>query len=375
MKKRVLSSDHYIACLLAGAAGDALGAPVEFMSLSQILKTYGNEGITGFVEFDGNRGEFTDDTQMALFTAEGLIEASGNYYASGDYSPASDGSVPEEEIRISVHRAYLRWLYTQSNNPPEEAVNDGLNAGSSRNHDVATGLQKGWLAGESLLYSRRAPGTTCLNALRSGIPGSVENPLNLSKGCGTIMRMAPVGLMFPGQPEKAFRIGVDLSALTHGHPAGYLSGGFFAALISALAAGTPLDTSIRHCIKILNLTDGKNETLMAVYRAISLADKVEHGFLTLDPTLNEKLGGGWVAEEALAISLFSAMLFKNDTRQRILFAVNHSGDSDSTGMITGNILGLINGLHSIPTPWIINLKGHEIVIRTAEELYKALRLT
>ena len=67
--------DKFSGCLLGGAIGDALGAPVEFLSMNEILRQYGAAGITRFVEFWSDQGAFTDDTQMTLFTAEGLIGA------------------------------------------------------------------------------------------------------------------------------------------------------------------------------------------------------------------------------------------------------------------------------------------------------------
>lgn len=81
-----------------------------------------------------------------------------------------------------------------------------------------------------------------------------------------------------------------------------------------------------------------------------------------------QLGEGWIAEEALAISLFCGLLFEHDFESGVCAAVNHSGDSDSTGAITGNILGLINGLEEIPEEWIFNLQSSEIVRLIAIDL-------
>jgi ADP-ribosylglycohydrolase len=64
-----------LGCILGGAAGDALGAPVEFMKRSEILARFGPQGIRDFAPAYGRIGAITDDTQMTLFTAEGLIRA------------------------------------------------------------------------------------------------------------------------------------------------------------------------------------------------------------------------------------------------------------------------------------------------------------
>lgn len=75
---------RYRACLLGGAIGCALGAAVEFDSLSGIRNRFGPEGIQHYVNAYGGLGRITDDTQMTLFTAEGLLRARGrNHRTTG----------------------------------------------------------------------------------------------------------------------------------------------------------------------------------------------------------------------------------------------------------------------------------------------------
>ena len=71
----------YQGCLLGLAIGDALGAPVEFLSLPEIKKQYGKDGITDFHALGGFQPEFyTDDTQMSLATAVGCLRACQNWH-------------------------------------------------------------------------------------------------------------------------------------------------------------------------------------------------------------------------------------------------------------------------------------------------------
>lgn len=158
--------ERFCACLLGGAIGDALGAPVEFLSLSDIHARFGSSGL-GRDSPGAFAGAITDDTQMTLFTAEGLIRAHNRHLGGGG---------AEADI-LSLHRAYLRWDYTQ------REVWPGLAPARS---DTS-----GWLLQQPLLHRVRAPGRTCLSALRSDRLGTVEQPLNASKGCGGIMRAAP----------------------------------------------------------------------------------------------------------------------------------------------------------------------------------------
>lgn len=96
-------------CRLGGAVGDALGAPVEFWSLARIRRQFGPGGIRDFVPAHGKVGAITDDTQMTLFTAEGLIRA----HLSQTDSPATDRAAE------CLHRADPRWLATQGDRPAE----------------------------------------------------------------------------------------------------------------------------------------------------------------------------------------------------------------------------------------------------------------
>ena len=210
------------ACLLGGAIGDALGAPIEFLTLAEIRQRYGALGVTDFVAGSWPAGSITDDTQMTLFTAEGLIRAQMRAIHKGIVNGTS-----------VVCRAYLRWLVTQ---------------GVELAFDLHDG-KRGLLMSIPELHARRAPGTTCLSALQSMTEITCAAAENSSKGCGGVMRMAPVGLFDAkntqgqweaGAGQWAFEQGRDFAALTHGHPSGYLAAAAFAVIIGALASGGAL---------------------------------------------------------------------------------------------------------------------------------------
>jgi len=335
----------YQGCLIGGAVGDSLGAPIEFLSVDQITQKYGVHGVQDYVEFEGGVGEFTDDTQMLLFTAEGLLRSKHRAMLKG-----IGGSLHQ-----ITYSSYLRWLKTQ----------DYPYFGKSQ-HNLSSQLESGWLVHIPELATRRYPGNTCLESLSQGIQGTVKNPVNNSKGCGTIMRIAPVGLIFSDDVQLAFEEGVNLSALTHGHPSAYLSGGFFSGLIACLANRKPLRESIYEIIEILEGWKEGIEVKEAVLKALSKSEEV--GFEKLTSNDISEIGAGWVAEEALGIALLCALRYDHDFKGGVLAAINHSGDSDSTGSITGNILGLINGLKGIPAQWRENLKSYELVLQVGEDL-------
>jgi ADP-ribosylglycohydrolase len=331
-----LPLDRIRGSLLAGAVGDALGAPIEFDSLREIRARFGAEGLQEPAPAFGRLGAITDDTQMTLFTAEGLILAARDPVFSG-----RSGMVR------SVHRAYLRWLRTQ---------------GERSEHPTFDRTHEGWLLGVEALHSNRAPGNTCLSALCDSRMGSAKQPLNDSKGCGGVMRIAPVGLASSvGDP---FTTGCEIAAITHGHPSGFLAAGFLALTIREAAAGTPIREACQEALEELGRRPAHEECTSAVGRALSLSEE-RRGAAT--PEDVELVGAGWVAEEALAIGIFCA-LAAADLESALLLAVNHGGDSDSTGAITGNLLGASLGEDAIPERWLAVLELREEIERLAGEL-------
>lgn len=301
--------------MLGVAIGDALGAPVEFMSLDEIKRTFGSNGVTDFHPYRGfAAGCYTDDTQMTLATALGCIEAHPKWQEKVVCDAAD-----------AVYRRYLEWFETQK--------------------DPA---------------QRRGPGMTCLSALGSGQMGTTEKPFNDSKGCGGVMRMAPVGLSFP--TDKAFQLGAEFAAITHGHPSGYLTAGFLAEMIAHLARDKPIGDAIELCKERLVQWDRHEETLEMV--------NLSQGLAKSDKPVEEAIpaiGQGWVGEEALGIAVYCALRFPDDFAAGVLAAVNHSGDSDSTGAICGAILGAYLGVDAIPDRWVDRVENSGYIRKLATD--------
>lgn len=339
-------ADRVTACLLGGALGDALGAGIEFASLAQIRDRYGPDGVSGLVPAYGRRGAITDDTQMTLFTVEGLIRAS-----------VRDRSKGICHYPTVVRHAYMRWLHTQGHRWPPPGP-----------PDVDSDAPDGWLVGVADLHHRRAPGNTCLSALERGGLGEIDRPLNHSKGCGGVMRAAPAGfLRLPA--EERFRLGCEVAALTHGHPSGYLPAGYLAAAVGALVDGAALRDALDTAEAILAGWAGHEETLDAVRAGRRLGERGLPG-----PEDLERLGGGWVGEEALAVALACAVGAAG-FRDGVLAAVNHSGDSDSTGAIAGHLLGALNGMGQLPADWLAELELRAVIEQLAIDAIVELRET
>ncbi|MEO3868934.1 ADP-ribosylglycohydrolase family protein [Nonomuraea sp. B12E4] len=333
--------DRVRGCLLGGAIGDALGAPIEFLSLRQIRRDHGEDGVTGYAAtWRGTSALVTDDTQMTLFTLEGLLTM-----RTGQTTARAGGTT------AAVREAYLRWLDTQEHRTPPPA---------DRPHRTGRLREEGWL------YSLRAPGNACLSGLRQSFPGPAPlgrpGPVNPdSKGCGTVMRSAPFGLVTT-DARAAFEAAAACAQITHGHPTGSLAAGAFAAVVARLMTGTELEPAVLHALELLTAYPAHEETATALDAAVRLA---ADGPPT--PERVESLGGAWVAEEALAIGVYCA-LAEPSVERALLLSVNHSGDSDSTGSVCGNLLGTLHGATALPAAWLRPLEGRETIERLAAEL-------
>ncbi|MGH2586913.1 MAG: ADP-ribosylglycohydrolase family protein [Dehalococcoidia bacterium] len=313
-------AERAVGCLLGGAVGDAFGYAVEFDRLDRIRSRFGPDGIHQPV-LTGGSLVVSDDTQMTLFTLEGLITAL-----------QAANEVGEDDLVGHLREAYLDWLDTQQRRSSDREL-------------------FGQLGREPALRVSRAPGHTCLSALSRGGDGDPGRPINDSKGCGAVMRVAPIGL-FPRRfgPEEAFRLAARAGALTHGHPSGYLSAGALAAIVRLLADGLDLDAAARHACTILSTWDAHQETRAAIMNALNVAARrtATHSEAV------RSLGEGWVGEEALAIGLYAA-LSATSFADAVRIAANHDGDSDSTASIAGQLWGAWHGLESIPHEWILDL--------------------
>ena len=160
------TKDQVLGCMVGGAVGDALGYAVEFSSYGSIVKQYGEKGITRYTLDRHGLAQISDDTQMSLFTAAGILLGMTRGYMRGIMG----------RIDTYCRFTYLDWLHTQE--------------WTSRHEDARV---DSWLMDVPELYSRRAPGNTCLSALQSIEEG--KEPRNNSCGCGGVMRTAPLALL------------------------------------------------------------------------------------------------------------------------------------------------------------------------------------
>lgn len=316
-------------CLYGGALGDAFGYPVEFSSYRVIQKDYGAEGL-GWSYTSQEPMVVSDDTQMTMFTLEGLIRG------------LQEGADLDEEIRL----AYIDWLGTQR--PFGEDWSP-----------------RGQIYHDSKLWFARAPGKACISAIEAGAYGTPESPINDSKGCGGVMRVAPFAFVATWKPIQAFDAAVRAAAMTHGHPLGYLSAGALAYLLhlEVVSGDAPL-TAAAATVSFLRSQEGAEPLIDLLEKAIRLAEDT----VRAPVECVAELGQGWVAEEALAIGLYAA-LRAGSFHEALEIAANHDGDSDSTAAIAGQIFEGSSGYGLALSKWQERLDVHDILEELLDQFF------
>ncbi|MCA9567419.1 MAG: ADP-ribosylglycohydrolase family protein [Myxococcales bacterium] len=303
--------DTAAGALLGLGIGDALGYAVEFRRRTEILDALGPMGVTGFLSVDDPRlrspgfrpvqaaGTWSDDTQMTIALAEGLLDA------------GRDASLDRQ--MEAVGRRFVAWLHSPDND--------------------------------------RAPGRTCIEgcrALERGVPWRDAGVAG-SKGCGSAMRVAPIGLLWVHDLDRVEVVARSSSLLTHGHPAA-LEGAAAAALLVALAArgAHPAEAYA----EVQRRCGGRSPDFDARWAQVPrLLDAPPAVALS-----RAGLGEGWVAEEAVASAMYCAWRHPDDFVAGVLEATNTDGDSDSLAAIAGSVLGARLGRSALPAAWITGLE-------------------
>ena len=334
--------ERSLGCLFGGAIGDAFGYTIEFSDIQSIREWYGDCGLQEPVQYRG-KYRISDDTQMTLLTADGLLTGETRFCCRGIASSPADYAYPK----------YRMWAKLQG-------------------FDVEGCVHNSWLFEDPAMYARRSPGNTCISDLcRNEFAAKPDQPRNSSKGCGGLMRAAPAGIAahrFSDPNIKAIEWGEEIAAATHGHPLGWMTAGIMAGIINRIMIGDSLEKSIKRAI---SFCESRHEGSGYAAQLSSIIDET----LALaesdgdDLECMSKLGEGWVAEETLAMALFSCIRHQDDIKGCLRCAVNVTGDSDSIGSVAGNILGALVGIDAVKEAFEIRrVECHDLIEITAADL-------
>jgi ADP-ribosylglycohydrolase len=335
--------DRVMGCLLGGAVADALGGPLEFRNSKDIIATFGARGLRDFAPLHGTVGALTDDSQLMLFAAEAMLRVRVMSHGYRTYYPPT-----------IIRNALRRWLLTQRHIGP-----------APEHLDTA----RGWLLDIPELWVERQPDKITLLALKRRGLGTPEEAITESAGAGAISRCAPAA-MFP--IDDPFRLATEIAAITHGHPHGLVACGYHAVIISQLMHGTTIQVAVEAAISRGKYIAGQGEPMRLVRYAIERANQVR--FAGIDPSWFEleQIGDGKLAHDALGLALYCALCHPEPTQESfekaVVLATNHSGNSTTVGVLTGQILGTMHGMAVIPPRWLAQLELREVIVEMADDL-------
>jgi ADP-ribosylglycohydrolase len=279
------------------ALGDALGWPLEFLSLAEIKARYGPQGLRELPE----PAHYTDDTQMSIAIAEAL---------------AARGDADLDGLMEAVVANFIAWKNSPENN--------------------------------------RAPGITCMRAvkaLEAGVPW-YESGISYSKGCGSAMRVAPVGYFYQHHPDRLRSAAIASGSATHTHRAAEAAC-LAAALLVKLALDGVHPAHYLEALEEYELAGISDEFDNALHRTAHTLD------FTNEEDAMRTIGEGWTGDEAVALALYCVVRYPDDYVGAICRAANSEGDSDSVACITGSILGARLGVEALPAQWIARVENSE----------------
>jgi ADP-ribosylglycohydrolase len=339
--------DRFKAVLWGLACGDALGAPTEFMGLETIRHRYGESGIKDIRQ---TSGQFTDDTQMTVALAEGLLDTYEQVEGSGPEDAVATLMAEPPLVMPYVAKRFVEWAFGPKNN--------------------------------------RAPGTTCMGgcrALRAGKPWT-QSGIMSSRGCGSAMRASPVGLVYK-DPDQLAVIARASSIVTHGHQAALDAAHAAAFAVRALLEGTQPEELVGLVIDVCAKDERFYELLGRVARAVEATvdgEVASSQVMTFKHTCYDHdagahvdigLGESWVGDEAVASALYCFLLAYERGEgyvEAVRYGANTAGDSDSIACIAGSFAGAYWGLggdKGVPQEWIDHVEDRDELELLAQRLY------
>ena len=332
--------DRIRGAMIGCAAGDALGYPVEALSEAAIAERYGLRGITDYDLDENGTARITADTQLMLLSANGILFAHTRGALRGIMAP----------VYKYFDAFYMDWYRLQTT-------------------ERASRSRVGWISAYPSLSSQRAPSPTSMRVFSSGKFGSMDEPVNDSKGSGCLLRAVPIGLSYSRDPNRIVELGANTAALTHGNEVAWMASGALALIISLIIhQELSITEAVNKTLKVLDESFPNSSTVVyelsrTIRSAVSLASSASS-----DLDAIHALGKGWAADEALAIGLLCALRHENDIAGAITFAANHCGDSNNTAAIAGTLVGARIGFNAIPDRFVDRLELVDVILELADDV-------
>ena len=326
MYDREYLNNKILGSLISAGVGDALGAPTELYQIDEILAKY--QGLlTEFVtppndtfagDLNGVKGLITDDASQMYVLAEGLVDAGFNQFTNRNWI-----------------ECLLRWAemqpYANYQGPTTELIVKALKAGTPTNEIGRIGQSQ-----------RQAP------------------QVGVTNGAG--MRVAPAGLVYPGNIDKSCELALLTCLPSHDTNIAIASA---CAIAAAVSQAMVPNASVKMVIEAALEGAAKGERLakeharvvagpsieMKIRLAVSIADECED-LIEFLRNMEGHVGNSVLAHESIPCALGIIAFTQGDAFQGIVAATNIGNDTDSIATMVGAIAGALHGSGSIPQPML-----------------------
>ena len=316
MTERIL--DKFRGCLVGLAVGDALGMPAEEMIPERIQQLWGEirdyqQPPAGHPCAHLGPGQYTDDTQLALVTANSLLRVGG-----------FNAEVLAEEIGAWGKRI------------------------------------------DFSLEADRYSGVGCLTAARRLYNGTPwQECASRSAGNGTAMRVAPVGMLYYRNLGEVTRHAATSSLITHSDRRA-TGGAVSVALTVALLIN---DINLAVLLpKITTLTEHFSEEIaVKLLKANTLLQEADPARALAE------IGTSGFVSQSVPAAIYCFLHHSASFEDAVILAANAGGDTDTIAAMVGAMSGACLGLQAIPQRWRDNLEGYRQIVDTADRLYELSR--
>jgi poly(ADP-ribose) glycohydrolase ARH3 len=236
---------------------------------------------------------YSDDTQLTLALAEHLLE---------------DPDVDPVGLARTFHEHYEPW--------------------------------RGYAGGMHGLVAAWAVGMDVETAATSVFPDG-------SFGNGAAMRVAPVGVLWAGHPERLTEAATRQARVTHAHPIG-----MDAALAQARAVGVAATRGSFSAtdIELLARQANTTEVREGLVRAAELAERWDDGELDF-AAVATALGNRVIAHRSVPAALWAAAV-GGGFPYTVELCLGLGGDADTIAAMAGAIAGVAGTATAIPAEWL-----------------------
>ena len=321
-------SGHILASLATAAIGDAMGAACEQHTIGEVVDRYGgllkefHAPSTDTFSYGNLAGQITDDCSQMFLLAELLISR------NGIFSEASWIAALVEWSRTSPHRNQMG----PTSRPLLEAI--------------ATG-QDTTMIGCNPISKRRLTTFGATN--------------------GAAMRIAPVGLIWPGNIERAVELAWKTCRPTHNTQIAAAGAGAIAAgIASALIPNAGVWSVVRACLdgarmgEILGLREGRNVPGPNIARRIELA--VEEALRARDLIdalyrIEAAVGTSVMMADSVPAAIGVFVAANGDPLATVSAGATIGNDSDTIASIAGSLAGALSGMDTVPSDLFAQIKS------------------